>query len=69
MHSASLRVYINLGIRKNMGYHEYEFDASNVQLISSCPRFGNKPLNKCVCDCFKYFRISLLNQSSLTLLC
>lgn len=69
MHFASLRMYINSGIRKNMDYHEYEFDASNVQTISSCPLLGNKPLNKCICDCFKYFIISLLNQSTLTLLC
>lgn len=33
MHSARPRVYINLEIRKNIGFHEYEFDASTVQTV------------------------------------
>lgn len=33
MHSARLRVHINLEIRKNIGCHEYEFDAATGQTV------------------------------------
>lgn len=33
MNPARLRTYINLEIRKIMGCHEYEFDASTIQTV------------------------------------